>query len=66
MSQPLVDHTKLLASDVELEQNPTRGPLDITQKQDKIEKKGMNILQEPIHSCNHINTHAMHIQNSKF
>jgi hypothetical protein len=39
MSQPLVDHTKLLALDVELEQNPIGGPLDIAQKQDKIEEK---------------------------
>jgi hypothetical protein len=39
MSQPSVDHTKLLASNVELEQNPTRRPLDITKKQDKIEEK---------------------------
>jgi hypothetical protein len=39
MSQPLVDHTKLLALDVELEQNPIGGPLNITQNQDKIEEK---------------------------
>jgi hypothetical protein len=39
MSQPLVDHTKLLALDVELEQNPIGRPLNIAQNQDKIEKK---------------------------
>jgi hypothetical protein len=38
MSQPSIDHTKLLALDVKLEQNPTRGSLNIEQKQDKIEK----------------------------
>jgi hypothetical protein len=35
MSQPLVDHTKLLVLDVELEQNP----IGVAQKQDKIEEK---------------------------
>jgi hypothetical protein len=39
MSQPSVDHTKLLALDAEPKQNSTRRPLDITQKQDKINKK---------------------------
>jgi len=35
MSQPLVDHTKLLALDVELEPNPIGGPLNIAQNQDR-------------------------------
>jgi hypothetical protein len=39
MSQPLVDHTKLLALDVELEPNAIGGPLNIAQNQDKIEEK---------------------------
>jgi hypothetical protein len=39
MSQPSIDDTKLLASNVDLEQNPTRRPLNIAQKQVKIEKK---------------------------
>jgi hypothetical protein len=69
MSQPSIDHTKLLALDVEPKQNPTRGPLDIAQKKTKLKRKQKkertNTLQERAHGCNHINTHIMHIQNSK-
>jgi hypothetical protein len=32
MSQPLMDHTKLLVSNVKPKQNPTWGPLDILHK----------------------------------